>query len=290
MIRFRMMILPLLSMFSAACANSPPLMLDRTHFVRTFDEEFDGPPSYWDAQRNPQGRWKTNYFFGVQDSTQPAGAESRTVAPNAELEYYGDPYNGTGSIEWGKGMLSLIGKPNPSGGDPRTGNKPYVSGLVTTEKSFSQTYGYFEARIAMPIGKGLWPAFWLLPAPRMMDGNTVNSGQQEIDIVENIGEAGKLYHTVFTDDEGRKVKDASPYWTEADLTRFHTYGVLLTKDEVIWYFDDREVRRRPNVDFNRPAYMLLNLAVGGEWPGSPDSTTPFPAKMTIDWVRAYRLK
>jgi beta-glucanase (GH16 family) len=288
MIGLRVVASVLLLLADAGCANSGPTALDRSHLVRTFNEDFEGPESFWDAQRNPAGRWKTNYFFGVQDSS-PAGAESRTLAPNDELEYYGDPHAGTGSFEWKGGKLAIVGKPNPFAGDPRTGGKPYLSGLITTEKSFTQTYGYFEARIAMPAGKGLWPAFWLLPRPRMEGGNAMNPGEQEIDVVEAIGEPGKIYHNVFTDDDGQKTSNLRGYQTNADLTRPHNYGVLVTHDEIVWYFDDHEVRRRPNTDFHAPTYMLLNLAIGGTWPGTPDSSTPFPAVMTIDWVRAYRL-
>jgi beta-glucanase (GH16 family) len=70
----------------------------------------------------------------------------------------------------------------------------------------------------------------------------------------------------------------------------HDFGVLVTPEWIVWYIDSKEVRRRPNLDFHEPAYMLLNLAIGGEWPGKPDKATHFPARMTIHRVRAYSLK
>ena len=142
----------------------------------------------------------------------------------------------------------------------------------------------------MPLAKGLWPAFWLLPQPTYVNGWGTPVGQQEIDIFESIGEPQTLYMTDFSDDGGTKVPDEQgrTVYTQADLTRFHTYGMLVTATDLVWYFDDHEVRRRPNHDFHMPAYMLLNLAVGGTWPGNPDATTQFPARMRIAWVRAWK--
>jgi beta-glucanase (GH16 family) len=267
-------------------------MLDRSQLVQTFDENFAQAPSFWNPQTNPNGRWKTNFFFSVQDTNAPQGWESRTIAPNGEGEYYGDPAAGMNPFEWKKGQLTIVGQPNRFRDDVRTHHLPYLSGLITTEKSFNQRYGYFEIRAALPQGTGIWPAFWLLPQPTLVNGWPQAVGQQEIDIFESIGEPGKLYFTNFTDDGGRKVPDVSgrEFYTSADLTQFHTYGVLLNSRDIVWYFDDHEVRRRPNLDFQMPAYMLINLAVGGNWPGMPDASTPFPARMRINWVKAYQIK
>jgi beta-glucanase (GH16 family) len=266
--------------------------VDRSKLALTFDEEFDRPPSFWNATTHPDGRWKTNFYFGIQNVDDPRGWESRTLVPNGEDEYYADPTSRSDPFVWQKGMLTIVARPNPDPGDPRSHGLAYRSGLITTEKSFNQRYGYFEARIALPVGKGLWPAFWLLPQPQMVDGWAHPVGQQEIDIFECIGEPGTLYFTNFSDDGGRKVADSEgrQFFTNADLTQFHTYGLALTPTNIVWYFDDQEVRRRPNKDFHMPAYMLINLAVGGDWPGRPDATTRFPAEMRIQWVRAYQLK
>ncbi len=266
--------------------------VDRSKLVMTFDEEFDRPPSFWNAATRPDGRWKTNYYFGIQDLADPRGWESRTLVPNGELEYYADAAGPSNPFSWEHGALALVARPNPDLAGVQTHHLPYLSGLITTEKSFNQRYGYFEARIALPVGKGLWPAFWLLPQPKMVNGWAQPVGQQEIDIFECIGEQGALYFTNFSDDGGRKVADdvGRQFFTNADLTQYHSYGLLLTPTDIVWYFDDQEVRRRPNRDFHMPAYILLNLAVGGDWPGKPDTTTQFPARMRIDWVRAYKLK
>ncbi|WP_194920118.1 family 16 glycosylhydrolase [Novosphingobium sp. NBM11] len=276
-----------LALYSAS-ASAPTI--DKRGFRLVFDEEFDKAPSFYDATNAPDGRWKTNYFFGVQDINHPIGWGSRTIEGNKEMQYYAPPVFGVASpFEWKDGVLTIVARPNPNPSDSRTHGLPYISGLITTEKSFSAATGYFEARLALPSGKGLWPAFWLLPVPRMENGNPMEPGKQELDVMESVSEPGRIYHTVFTDDQGNKVKDGSFYDTGSDLTQYHTYGVKVTDTEIVWYFDDREVRRVSNVDFKRPAYMLLNLAVGGEWPGAPDKTTRFPAHMKIDWVRAYAL-
>lgn len=269
-----------------------PNQLNRSALEPSFADEFDQPPSFWDPVANPTGRWKVNYFHSVQDANAPEGWKSRTLEPNGELQYYGDPAIGMGAFSWSQGILTIEARPNPYRDDPRTHHLPYLSGLITTERSFNQRYGYFEARLALPMAKGVWPAFWLLPEPHFVNGWAQSPGQQEVDIVESIGEQDRFYLTHFTDEGGRKQIDESGriYYTNADLRQFHVYGVLVTPSRITWYFDDKQVRQRPNVDFNRPAYMLLNLAIGGDWPGSPDSTTSFPARMQIDWVRAYRLK
>lgn len=282
------LVLPLATL---ACADTmPPRRLDRAGLALAFDESFQRAPTFRDGETGKQGHWKTNYFFGQQDADQPMGWESRTLSPNRELQYYGRPSDTPSPFLWKNGILSIVAQPNPDLGNPRMHGLPFVSGLITTEKSFSQPTGYFEARIALPPGKGLWPAFWLLPEPRLENDVPVHPGGQEIDIFESIGEPGRVYHTVFTDSGGEKIKNARAFETHADLTRFHTYGVLVTRAHIAWYFDDIEVRRVANADFDRPAYMLLNLAVGGDWPGAPDANTRFPAEMRIDWVRAFRLK
>lgn len=283
-------LVPLAALAACTAPATKAEPLDRSKLELAFDEGFDAPPSFWDAQKNPGGRWKTNYYFSVQELDREKGWESRTLVPNKERQFYGDPHRGMDPFEWKDGVLTIVARPNPFKADARTNGLPYLSGLITTEKSFNQATGYFEARIALPSGKGIWPAFWLLPMPEMKDGWGVPSGDQEVDVFESIGEPGKLYFTFFEHNGGKKVPQQMGVETGLDLSKFHTYGMLVTKDELVWYLDGKEMRRAPNRDFHRPAYMLLNLAVGGAWPGDPDATTRFPAKMHIDWVRAYKLK
>lgn len=286
-VRFASMIL---LMCVASCANAQSgAMLDRSQLSLRFEDDFSSPPSFYDPVTARSGRWKTNFIFGMQDPAHPLAWQTRTLRPNGELQYYGDPMAGTGSIEWAPGALTLVGRANPYQANPRTNAMPYISGLITTETSFQQRYGYFEARVKMPVGKGLWPAFWLLPPYRTKIIPGVPQKQQEIDVFENVGKNNEIYATVHNDVAGRKVADGERI-AMGRVDEPHDYGLLLTPKWVIWYIDSREVRRRANRDFHEPAYMLLNLAVGGKWPGAPDATTPFPARMTIYRVRAYALK
>lgn len=264
--------------------------LDRARLRPVFAEEFARPPTFYDAAKNPRGRWKTNYWFGVQGTRAQKGWEPRTLVPNGEQQYYGDPAAGMSPFEWSPGVLTIAARPNPYRRDPTTNHLPYLSGLITTEKSFHFTYGYVEARVAFPSAKGVWPAFWLLPVPKTKGGQPQQPGPIEIDVFESIGEPGRLYFTYFPDlPRNQKKGDAMPLQTRLDLRQFHTYGMLVSPDALVWYLDGREVRRVANKDYHQPLYLLLNLAIGGNWPGNPPADATWPARMRIDWVRGYRL-
>jgi len=163
----------------------------------------------------------------------------------------------------------------------------YTSGVISTYHEFSQTYGYFEMRAQLPAGQGLWPAFWLLPVDK--------SWPPEIDVVEQLGkDPSKIYTTVHSKVGGEEQLGGNHFQTTAGHSvantsqGFHTYGVDWQKDTITWYFDGQEIYRAATpADANKPMYMIANLAVGGNWPGQPDGTTPFPAQMKIDYLRAY---
>ena len=185
--------------------------------------------------------------------------------------------------------MALIAQVNPHKANPRTNGMPYLSALITTQKSFQQRYGYFEARITMPVGKGLWPAFWVLPSFKTFKDPMKPQPQQELDVMENIGKNGEYYATVHHAVGAPKEHDGERIMI-GRVDEPHDFGALVTPKWLVWYLDGQEVRRRANTDFHDEAYMLLNLAVGGEWPGAPDATTPFPARMIVHHVRAYTLK
>ena len=158
----------------------------------------------------------------------------------------------------------------------------YVSGAMTTYGRFSQTYGYFECKAQIPKGRGLWPAFWLLPD---------NLGwPPEIDVMENLGqEPNKVYTTLhwltgsthYSDGLGTAGTDYS--------AGYHTYGVSWLPGSMTFYVDGVAVHTISGSQVpSTPMYMLLNLAVGGSWPGSPDASTVFPAVYKVAWVHAYQ--
>ncbi|TDD61287.1 glycoside hydrolase family 16 protein [Kribbella antibiotica] len=171
-----------------------------------------------------------------------------------------------------------------------------TSGRITTKGKFSQTYGTFEARIKIPGGQGLWPAFWMM-------GSNIDQagwpGNGEIDVMEVVGkEPGTLYGTAHgpgyhsENGPGGQINlPAGQNWADD----FHTYAVNWSPGEVRWLVDGQEYFRitpaslpaGANWVFDHDFYLLLNLSVGGVWPGPPDSSTPFPADMLVDYVRVY---
>lgn len=170
----------------------------------------------------------------------------------------------------------------------------YTSGLVTSGRSyeerdsrsdrFATTYGYFEIRAKVPAGKGLWSAFWLLPS--------THNSKPEIDIMEVLGHATETLemHTHYRDDEGVSQNPGSEAKVPDMSRQFHVFGVDWQPGVIIWYFDGEE-KWRYSVEEHisqEPMYILLNLAVGGEWPGAPAKETIFPADYIIDYVRVWK--
>lgn len=184
------------------------------------------------------------------------------------------------------GILTITAAPSDLSLLQDLGDQPYTSGMVNTFHSFSQTYGYFEMRAELPAGQGFWPAFWLLPA----DG----SWPPEIDVMEMLGhDPGTLYTTVHSLAPGQTPGNhtmSQGISAVADMSGgYHTYGVDWQPDTLTFYFDGQEIYRTPTpAGLDKPMYMIANLAVGGSWPGDADASTPFPAQMNIDYMRAYQ--
>lgn len=158
----------------------------------------------------------------------------------------------------------------------------YTSGAITTFGKFQQEYGYFELRCKVPSGKGFWPAFWLLPV--------VHSGPQEIDIFEYLGDKRNTlyFHNHYKDETGRHRADGFQIKGPDYSLDFHTIALDWEPDFIAWYVDGKEAARSTKYIPRAPCYMLLNLAVGGSWPGPPDTSTVFPSQFQIDYVRVYQ--
>lgn len=162
----------------------------------------------------------------------------------------------------------------------------YTSGMVMTggrsgsiPPEFSFTYGYAEARVKIPAGKGLWPAFWMLPS----DYTT----RPEIDIMEILGDQPYAYLMNYHYIGG----DAGSTWNGPDFsTGWHVIGLDWEPGAIVWYVDGKEVYRytAASTISSKPSYLLLDLAVGGTWPGSPDSSTVFPSYFDVDYVRVWQ--
>ena len=258
-------------------AQAQILRLNRTGFVQTFDEEFNGPLD--------EKRWTPAH----QSATS---VENRSIPTNHELELYVDPlFQGRSNKPLGlapvlieNGILKIAATPTPPSQKDALWGYPYVSGEITTENSFSQEYGYFEVRAKLPKGKGFWPAFWLLAK--------AGGWPPEIDIMEMLGrKPTALYtsvHTKAPSGQSIQIKEVQTPDLSAD---FHTYGALWDKDRVRFYVDDTEVFAASTPpDLHQPCYMILNLAIGGEWAQAPDQSTRFPGVLQVDWVRVFQLK
>ena len=207
---------------------------------------------------------------------------------NNEKEYYTDRTNNV-RVEDGKLVIEAQ-KENFSG-------RHYTSGRILTQGKYSWTYGIFEARIKIPRGQGIWPAFWMLGT-----GISSNSWPDcgEIDIMENIGrEPGKVHGTVhgpgYSGSHGiGKPVSLPDHAVVAD--DFHIFAVDCEPGSVTWFLDGRKYFSITPASlpqgtawvFDKPKFLLLNLAVGGDWPGDPDRTSTYPQRMVVEYVRVYQ--
>ena len=224
---------------------------------------------------------------GVWQPSLPWGG--RTIPTNRERQFYVDARIDPPSIarlapfSLDSGLV-ITARPIPADARALTAGLSYASGLLTTARSFSQTYGYFEIRAKVPRGRGLWPAFWLAPADR--------SWPPEIDVMEAHGHLVDGYWaTIHWREAGGAPQEQGFRISTPDLSEdFHDYGVEWGPELILWTFDGEVVARAQTPQsMRKPMYMLVNLAVGGKWPGDPDSTTTFPATFHVQRVQAYRL-
>jgi beta-glucanase (GH16 family) len=174
----------------------------------------------------------------------------------------------------------------------------YTSARLTTAGLFSQKYGRFEARIQIPSGKGVWPAFWL------MGDNLSTVGWPacgEIDVMENVGKEptvihGSLHGPGYSGDEPLTTAYSLPQGRLSD--GFHVFAIEWEPQEIRFYVDEKLFATKTAADvpsqkpwvYDHPFFILLNLAVGGQMPGAPDNSTTFPQRMLVDYVRVYRRK
>jgi beta-glucanase (GH16 family) len=165
----------------------------------------------------------------------------------------------------------------------------YTSASITTDGKHSWTYGKIDARMRLPKGQGLWPAFWML-GQNIHQVGWPKCG--EIDIMEHINNEDILYGTAHWNNEGH-VSDGQK--TDCTVTEFHNYSIEWDRDSIKWLLDNRKyhaISIKDNVnstaEFHKPFYIILNLAIGGSWPKNPDQTTQFPDTVYVDYVRVYQ--
>jgi beta-glucanase (GH16 family) len=219
---------------------------------------------------------------------------------NNELESYTSRTNNA-RIQGGQ-LVIEADQENYTGPDNIPRN--YTSARMLTKGKWSWTYGRMEARIKLPRGQGIWPAFWML-------GANINTtpwpGCGEIDIMENIGktnnnEQARVYGTIHGPQSGGDYNGGAGVGGNYTLPggaalgdNFHIFAVEWTTNQFKWYLDNVQYFTATPASlpsggtwpFTQPQFILLNLAVGGNWPGNPDGTTVFPQQMLVDYVRVY---
>ncbi len=172
--------------------------------------------------------------------------------------------------------------------------KEYTSARLNTMGKAEFQFGKIEARMKLPDFKGAWPAFWMLGA----NGETWPACG-EIDIVETINDESVVYgtaHWAKGDSYASSGSSTAEVNAQVDITQWHTYGIEWDEEKIVWYVDDIKYHvvdiasDSDKASLTQPQYLLINLAVGGQWPGDDIDDSQFPATMEVDYVRVYRQK
>jgi beta-glucanase (GH16 family) len=245
------------------------------------------PPTQWNIVWNDE-------FSGLSINTNNWLFETNGGGGgNNELEYYTGRTNNARIVN---GQLIIeADKENYHGSS-------YTSARMKTQGKWSWTYGRIEARIKIPRGQGIWPAFWTL-------GTNINSVGWptcgEIDIMENIGKTSEqnlVHGTIHGPQSGGDYNGGAGVTSSYSLPGgaaladdFHIYSVEWTHNQIKWFLDAHQYFTATAAGlpggatwvFTQPQFILLNVAVGGNWPGNPDGTTVFPQQMLVDYVRVY---
>lgn len=247
-----------------ACTFSPPSLPHTPvegNWRLTWSDEFHGP------EINP-----ANWIFDIGGNGWG----------NEEWQFYTD-LPGNARIE--EGMLVIEAK------EERFGSRSYTSARLKTQGLQEFRYGLIEARIRIPRGQGIWPAFWALGA-NIEEVRWPYCG--EIDIMENIGREPRTIHGSVHGPGYAGGNSSSGGYTFADAAvadTFHIFAIVWEPEQIRWYVDGIHyhtvIPSHSEWVFDQPFFLILNVAVGGRWPGYPDDSTAFPQQMFIDWVRVY---
>ena len=228
-------------------------------------------------------------------------------------EFNGDQLNlenwtfetGTGSNGWGNNELQYYRQENTrvEGGyltitakRESFQGRDYTSSRIKTQERQSFQYGRIDIRAALPKGQGIWPALWML-------GNNITSvgwpSCGEIDIMELIGGgAGRdntVHGTIHWSHRGQYASYGKAYTLQNGIfsDKFHVFSIVWTPATITWYVDDVQynvvdITPAELNEFHQKYFLIFNVAVGGNWPKSPDSSTSFPQRMTVDYIRVFQ--
>ena len=251
-------------------------------------------------QPSPTSSWKlvwSDEFNGPDGSAPDSSKWTYDLGGkgwgNSELECY---TNSLQNAQIQGGNLVITAQKQAVTCSDGTSNN-YTSARLKTQGLFSQAYGRFESRIKIPQGQGMWPAFWML-------GNEITTAGWpkcgEIDIMENIGkEPATVHGSLHGPSTSSATSDASAAFSlpagQNFADNFHLFAVEWEPGTVRFYVDTNLYERVNQSQwpaggtwvFDHPFFILLNGAVGGTWPGSPDTTTQFPQQILVDYVRVY---
>jgi beta-glucanase (GH16 family) len=253
------------------------LELDRgTLGPQTFVDDFNGPLSLWDGAQQPAGVWTPDF-----DLTGPNDLGNYNI--NNSLQVYTSPYFRQHAGDFaespfvsnGDGTLTIWAH---ASSNPEIFGKDFTSGLINTKHSFAQTYGYFEMRADVPETTGAWASFWLAAA----DG----TWPPEADIAEAFGAAPNTVLTVKHSGVGGHTQEGMTHYVPPTLDGMHTYGLLWTPTDLVWYVDNVEVNRLGTpADMQKPMYLIADLSLTNG--SGPVASNAIPFK--IDYIRAYAL-
>jgi beta-glucanase (GH16 family) len=260
---------------------------------RTFHDDFDEHPlssGQWEPHYAGGASWPEARYWGGDGSDF-----KRKTSYNGEQQIYVDPrYAGRATTPLGldpfrvrDGVLSIVASRTPPALKPVLFNNEYVSGILTTQRSFSQKYGYFEIRSKIPVGTAVWPAFWLLandggwpPEIDVMEGRGERPGDTVMTTHWRVPATGKVDSCGFD----FSVPDASNH--------FHDYGVLWQQDRLVYFIDRKPVSDiKAPTGFDDPMYMIVNLAMGSKYFGGVgvvDAESPDTVGFEIDRISAYQ--
>ncbi|MBX2898972.1 MAG: family 16 glycosylhydrolase [Cyclobacteriaceae bacterium] len=165
----------------------------------------------------------------------------------------------------------------------------YTSARIKTQNKIKPQFGRIDVRARLPKGQGIWPAIWML-------GENITSinwpGCGEIDIMELVGhEPAKSHGTVHFDQGGYKSSTGSTTLSSGDFSEaYHVFSLVWDKNSITWYVDNQAFKSfsHQESEFNLPFFFLMNVAVGGNWPGSPNASTVFPQSMVVDYIRVFQ--
>jgi beta-glucanase (GH16 family) len=189
---------------------------------------------------------------------------------NNELQFYTQE-----NAAVNNGALTLVGKKELKEG------KNYTSGLIDTRGKFSFKYGRIDIKAKTPKGKGIFPAIWLLP-------DRSGKPYPEVDIMEMIGqEPFNIYGVVHYEESGKFTKNYNMAKIE-NYNEYHVYTLEWSESNLKWYVDNTLFHSSSIGVPQENMYILINLAIGGNWPGNPDIKTEFPSYFNIDYVRVYK--